>query len=164
MQHVDDWFQVKPSSIHGKGLFAKKHIPKNTLFLLKTSRPTTIDSSHSPNTYLLQYFINTENIDSSCIIDNKLVSLESIWHELHEDVFKYKNVRCKENFMFANDLGWPAENLCYYDSNCRKNNIEFLLVLSNTVPRRIIGVSANVIKDILPHQEAGIVYGFDFWK
>ena len=164
MQRVDDYFEVKPSSIHGRGLFAKQKIPKNTLFLLHTSRPTTIDSSYAPNTYLLQHFITEDNIDSPCILEEKVINLKSIWHELHENVFKNKNVRCRDDFMFANDLGWPAENAYSYNLNCNKNNIEFLLIFSNMTPRTIIGTGARTLKDIWPHQEAGIVYGFDFWK
>lgn len=164
MQNVDDWFEVKPSSIHGKGLFAKKQIPQNTLFILNTSRPTIIDSSHAPNTYLLQHFITRENINSPCILNNKPIPLKSIWHEMHEDVFNNKNVRCRDDFMFANDLAWPAKNARGYNSNCHKNNIEFLLIFSDVIPRNITGICARTLKDILPNHEAGIVYGFNFWS
>jgi hypothetical protein len=163
MKNSKDYFYVNTSRIHGQGLFAKRAIPENACFFVDTCRPTRTTSSHAPNTYVLNYYLTAQNKISSCIANNQIRQVQSIWHELHQDMCTPLFVRCRDMFMHANDLAWPSKDEYEYDSS-DQNKIEWILVLSDMYPRKIIGVAARVLQPIALHEECGVSYGFDFWS
>lgn len=157
---MENDFKVQCSQLHGKGLFAKRDIHANTIYIIETSRPRQQDFSFVPNTYILDYFL--PNSDNYCIQSNKLVEVSTL-QNIHPHSFTPRFVGCDHLCMMANDLAWPATSEKDYEKNVEKNKICLLLEFSNTATPNIIGIKIYVTQDIKKNEEVGNSYGYDFW-
>tara|TARA_Y100000746_G_scaffold228800_1_gene237424 strand:+ start:1332 stop:1901 length:570 start_codon:yes stop_codon:yes gene_type:complete len=162
---MDTCFEVKTSKIHGLGLFCKRHVKKNSIFYIETSRPRSQAINFKENTYLLDYYIEDSCFnEGECIVGNKITRYKDIWASLDPSVFKKKYVTSNDIAMWCNDKVWPVKN--EFEYNERKdtiNNLEMLLVLSDGQMKTITGVAIRVLQNIYGGEECGNTYGYNFW-
>ena len=51
-------FCIRQSNVHGKGLYSRTFISKNSIFDIDVSRPRNYDYTYSNNTYVLDYYVS----------------------------------------------------------------------------------------------------------
>jgi len=163
---MDIFFEVKPSQIHGMGLFCKNFVKKDTIFHINISRPRKSSLNFCNNKYVLDYYITNDCFDyGQCVIGNKITYYKDIWDKLHPSVFEEKCVISDDISMMCNDKIWPVKNEIQYNKRIDIiNNLEMLLVLSEGDNKRIEGVAIRVLKDTFKGEECGNTYGYAFWK
>lgn len=155
-------FYICESNVHGKGLYSRSFIPKNTLFDVDVSRPRKSDYTYSNDTYILDYYLCGD--ESVHCIQGGCVKKVSALNNISEDAFVPRYVTCTHISMIANDLAWPATSEEEYETHAYKNKICLLLELSSKCKNNFItSVKVCVTQDIYENEEVGNSYGYGFW-
>lgn len=154
---METCFEVRPSPVHGDGLFAICDIPRNTIFDIEVSRPRTASHMYSRDSYILDYY--STDATSLCVHSGDIVETCSL-QNLDPTVFTPRFVSCKHMAMKANDLAWPANSATEYLSEAERRNKMCLLLEIST---RVIAVKACMIDNIRQGEEIGNTYGYSFW-
>ena len=107
---MEEYFEIRPSKIHGFGMFCIRDVSKNSLFPICVSRARKSFRTHAPNASALNFFVNEDSLSSECGFTGQIHSFSDF--NLDASVFDAKSVISSAMYMYPNELDWtsPAES------------------------------------------------------
>lgn len=115
------WVYVKDSGIHGRGVFAKRKIPKETKIMEYFGERISKEESTRRGTEQMEMAANDDSVGAVYIFDlNKKWDIDG---NVPENIARFANHSCEENCEAFN----IDDRIFYYTSRSIKKNEEILI-------------------------------------
>ena len=115
------WVYVKDSGIHGRGVFAKRKIPKETKIMEYFGERISKEESNRRGTEQMEMAAKDDSVGAVYIFDlNKKWDIDG---NVPENIARYANHSCEENCEAFNE----DDRIFYYSSRSIQKNEEILI-------------------------------------